>query len=126
MREAYALVLWKMLEGGMKPEAAVAHLRENLARHGRSGLLSTIGKAFERLASKKMATDEAQLFVAHEKDASRAVKEAVSLLNLEDGDMRVCVDATLIGGWRLQEKNRLVDASFKNHLLSIYNRATQS
>ena len=126
MENAYAQGLFKMLQGGMKPEAAVARLREVLAQRGRETLLPKIGRAFQRLAQRKLATEEAQLFVADEKDAKHAVQAAVSLLKLEDGDMRVCVDPSLIGGWRLEEKERVVDASFKNHLLSIYHRVTQS
>ena len=39
--------------------------------------------------------------------------------------MKVRVDDSLIGGWRLEGRERLIDASYKELLLSIYNRATQ-
>lgn len=125
MQNVYAQALFKILESDIKPHEAVRNLREHLTMRGRLSLLPKIGTALGRLLERQQAS-ETRLYVAREKDAKRAVKEAVAMLDLKNGDMQVCVDQSFIGGWRLQEKNRLTDASYKKHLLSIYNSATQS
>lgn len=124
MERAYAQALWRTIEGSEKPDLALKRLREVLAKHGREALLPKIAVAFKRLAERASA-NETRLLVADEHHAKSAVKEMVTLLNREDGDVRVCVEPSLIGGWRLEERERVVDASFKNHLLSIYNQVTQ-
>ena len=40
-------------------------------------------------------------------------------------DVDVALDDSLIGGWRLEGRGNLVDASFKKSLLDMYNRTTQ-
>lgn len=124
MEQAYAQALWKLIEGGAKPAEALKSLHEQLKKTGRVMLLKKIESAFKRLAQRKLSSGEARLYVANEKTARAAVKEAAAALNLPDGDMRVCVDESIIGGWRFEEKERMLDASFKKHLLSLYNRAT--
>ncbi len=126
MEKSYAQALFQLIEGGMKPHDALAQLRETLERHGRSALLPKIGKAFQRLAEKALAGKEVRLIVADEKDAKLAVKEAAEALELSDGDMRVCTDTSLIGGWRIETKELLMDASYKQYLLSVFNAATRA
>ena len=68
------------------------------------------------------------LTVAREKDersAKSAVKDVLADMNASTKDVSVKVDESLIGGWRLEGREMLVDASWKKSLLSIYNRATQ-
>lgn len=127
MEQAYAQALWKMVEEGVEPKEAVAKLREVLARHGRETLLPRIGRAFARIAARERAKSAVVLSVAREKDARNAKQEAAGVLReLAAGaeDVEIRVDDSLIGGWRLEGRERLVDASYKKSLLSIYNRAT--
>lgn len=128
METAYALALWKMIEGGMKPKETVMKLREALGKRGRVNLTPKIARAFARIAEREHRKRVVTLSVAREKDALKAereVKDILQELGVSAKDMKVRVDDSLIGGWRLEGRERLIDASYKELLLSIYNRATQ-
>ncbi len=127
METAYAQALWKMVEGGMTPVKAVRALQETLKVHGREALLPRIGSAFARIAQREAKRNDIVLTVAREKDERHAHKEVKPLLaamGIETKDLKTQVDDTLIGGWRLEGREQLVDASYKNQLLELFNRAT--
>jgi len=128
MEQAYAMALWKVIENGKEPKTAVAALRSALKERGRAALLPRIGRAFERFAAREHTKNVLKISLSNMND-SRAHKEAVSALsklNVSGTDIEVRSDDLLIGGWRVEGKGYLLDASFKKHLLSIYNRTTQS
>ena len=127
METAYAQALWKMVEGGMTPVKAVHALRDTLKVHGREALLPRIGSAFARIAERESRRNDVVLTVAREKDERHAHKEVKSMLaamGIETKDLKTQVDDTLIGGWRLEGREMVVDASYKNQLLELFNRAT--
>lgn len=128
MENAYAQALWEMIKQGKKPAEAVHAMREVLGSRGRAALLPKIARAFARLAAKEEGRNTMTLSIAREKDAKQALKEVEKILaehKITDVDLCEEVDETLIGGWRLEGKGVLVDASWKKSLLSIYNAATQ-
>ena len=127
MEHAYAEALMKLIEGGMQPKKAVRSLAESLQRAGRLALLPKICRAFARLTERTAAKQTVTLSVAREKDIRKALtqaKDALKQLGTKSGDVVSRVDDTLIGGWRLEGRERLVDTSWKKDLLSIYNRST--
>ena len=126
--EPYAQALYRMLKDGVKPKEGVAKLRKVLTRHGRERLLGKIGKAFARIAAREERRNVLTLTIAHGDDkpkAQSAVKGFLKEIGVALKDVSIQTDENLIGGWRLEGKEHLVDASFKKHLLSIYNRATE-
>src|SRR3989344_5837942 len=128
MEYSYAQAIWQMIEKGMKPKEAVAKIREALEKRGRLSILPKVGRAFARIAARESAKRAIVLSVAKEKDAADAKREMKDIfreMGVEAGDVEVRLDETLIGGWRLEGRERLHDASYKKSLLSIYNRATQ-
>lgn len=118
---AYAQALMTLVEKGSSPKEAVRTIREHLSSKGGAALLPRVGRAFARLAEARSARDGLTIVVAKEQDAARATKAAKPYL--EGETPRVLVDSSLVGGWRLEGKGLLVDASFKKYLLEIYNRA---
>ncbi len=127
METVYAQALWKMVEDGMTPSKAVRALHEVLKAHGREALLPRIASAFTRIAERETKRSDVILTVAREKDERRAhkeVKELLSAMGVGVEDLKTQVDDTLIGGWRLEGREQLVDASYKNQLLELYNRVT--
>jgi F0F1-type ATP synthase delta subunit len=116
MEKLYAQALWVSIEKGRSPKEAVESLSKILKRQGREGLMPRIAKAFKRLAEANKA-NRARIFVAYEKDAKSALKASGS------AEADVCVDETLIGGWRLESGTEVVDRSFKKYLVDIYNEA---
>ncbi len=129
MEQAYAQALFKMVEGGMEPKKAVAAIRERLIAEGREELLPRIARAFSRIAQREMQRNGLVLTLAREKDARAAHKEAKKFLDgmgASAKDLTTRIDETQIGGWRLEGREHLIDASYKKHLLSLYARATNS
>ena len=135
MQEAYAQALWKLVEGGMTPTKAVRALQETLKTHGREALLPRIASAFTRIAEREAKRSDVVLTVAREKDIHRARLEAKKYLEGMDAksarggsalgrDLKTQVDDTLIGGWRLEGRETLTDASYKKALLDLYTRVT--
>ncbi len=125
MPEAYAQVLNRLLEKGEAPHAAVQKVHESLKASGRTALFPKIARAFERLMHKKNSRTAVRLFVATEGDSRNAKHEAEHALGTTHEHMQVVSDQSLIGGWRVEAGEKLVDMSYKKALLSIFNRATQ-
>lgn len=126
--EPYAQALSRMLEKGAKPKELIAKLREILKRQGRTNLLPKIARVFARIAARESRKNTVTLSVARtkdERDAHTAIKGFLKEMDVSPKDVAVKTDENLIGGWRLEGRGQLVDASFKKHLLSLYNRATQ-
>jgi F0F1-type ATP synthase delta subunit len=116
MEQAYAQALLKSVHAGTSPKEAVSAVAHALKAQGRIELMPRIVRALTRLAEREH-NNRPRVYVAREKDgraafASSGVKEA-----------DVCIDETLIGGWRLEDGETLMDASFKKMLLDMYNRA---
>ncbi|MBI4079859.1 F0F1 ATP synthase subunit delta [Candidatus Kaiserbacteria bacterium] len=128
MEHTYAEALWKLIEDGEQPKKAVAKLKVYLEARGRVNLLPKIARAFARIAARERARSAVMISVARQKDVAKAEREARAILTelgATAADLDVRLDDSLVGGWRLEGRERLVDASFKKSLLSIYNRATQ-
>lgn len=128
MEAAYAQVLWDLLGKGMTPREAVDALREQLEQHGRMALMPRIAKAFVRIAERDREKNGVTLYVADAKDeraAKHALKGVLDELGVQASEVSVAIDASLIGGWRLEGKEQLVDGSYKRYLLDMYNRATR-
>jgi F0F1-type ATP synthase delta subunit len=125
MPEAYAQVLNRLIEKGETPHVAVEKVHESLKTSGRMALFPKIARAFERLMHKKSGKTAVRLYVASEDDARHAKHEAEHALGATHEHMHVVADRTLIGGWRVEAGERLVDMSYKKQLLAIFNRATQ-
>ncbi len=123
MENAYAQALWQIIEKGTPQAEAVRSLHSFLKESGREALLPRIAKAFERIAATRARHDMAILTVADAKHEHYA-QEAAAAFGVKAKKMTVVVDTTLIGGWRLDARETLVDASYKKHLLELYRRTT--
>ncbi|MCR4325738.1 MAG: F0F1 ATP synthase subunit delta [Patescibacteria group bacterium] len=129
MEESYAQALWHMVEKGMAPKEAVQRMHSLLVSRGREGLLPRISRAFKRLAEKKRAAHSIILSVAHESDLGRAhreTKDILSKMSAQASDVTEMVDSSLTGGWRLEGREMLVDASFKHYLLDLFKKITNT
>jgi F0F1-type ATP synthase delta subunit len=119
MPEAYAHALARLLQGGEKPKEAVARVHQALQARGRASLWPHIVRAFARVIEKDANKNRSVLYIARMSDEEKARKESGAK------GAQVKVDASLIGGWRLEDKETLTDASWKKHLLSIYQSSTR-
>jgi F0F1-type ATP synthase delta subunit len=129
MEEAYAQALWKMVKEGMAPSKAVHSLSEILKSHGRLALMPRIGKVFARIAERELQKETITLTIARagdERAAKSAAKEVLAKLKLEAKEVAIKVDDSLIGGWRLEGKEMLMDRSYKSRLLELFNKAVSA
>ncbi len=120
MEQSYAHALMRLVENGKSPKDAVASIVKVLHSRGRDSLLSRVGRAFERLASRSALRGVTRITVARAEDAARAREVA----GVSEASVRI--DDSLIGGWRIEKSDTLLDASYKKHLLQMYNRATRA
>ncbi|OGG59697.1 hypothetical protein A3C86_01910 [Candidatus Kaiserbacteria bacterium RIFCSPHIGHO2_02_FULL_49_16] len=128
MDKAYAKALWNILEGGAKPKGALNTLHESLKARGRLGLLPKIARAFALIAARAEAKNVVVLKVARKSDSRRALNEAGELLKdagVRPSDVKIDIQENLIGGWRLEGRERLHDASHKAQLMDIYERVSE-
>src|SRR3989344_4320858 len=94
--ENYAHALMRLIEKGDKPAESVKKLHATLENEGRTSLIPSIGRAFERLAAKTQAREKSTLVIARKHDEAKARKESGAK------DVEVAIDESLIGGWRLE------------------------
>lgn len=120
METAYAQALYEAIEKGIDPKKAIEVLAARLTREGRRALLPRIAKAFARVAERESRKNRTTLSVAREHDVHASLAAAAAFAEVAKHDVRI--DPTLIGGWRLETGDRLVDASYKKHLLEIFTR----
>ncbi|MBI5003475.1 F0F1 ATP synthase subunit delta [Candidatus Kaiserbacteria bacterium] len=127
MEKAYAQALWNTIAGGMDPKKSVHAVHKILETEGRTELMPRIARAFERLAAREHSRNTVTLTVAHKRDEAQSRQEAAEALKELGADahtLETYVDDSLIGGWRLEGREHLVDESYKKHLLAIYTAAT--
>ncbi len=118
MEATYAHALLQVIRKGMDPKKAIESLKNVLERQGRIELFPRIARSLVRIDQREK-TIRPRVYVADEAHTKRAfIESGIS-------DAAVCVDETLIGGWRPDDAERLVDNSFKKHLLSIYSNITE-
>jgi F-type H+-transporting ATPase subunit delta len=132
MENLYAQALWQVVT---KSQGKAAHadpvhtLHAKLKSEGRAALMPRIARAFERIALREAARTTIVLTIADSVDAVEAEKSAratLSSINLSDVHFETRVDPSLIGGWRLEGHEQLVDASYKKHLLALYQNVTHA
>jgi F0F1-type ATP synthase delta subunit len=110
----FARALLESVEKGEKPAKAVAALHTYLEKRGQSALMPRIFRSLERLAARDARKNRNALIIARVKDEKQARKQSRA------DDAEIVIDASLIGGWRLEKGNELRDASWKSYLLSMY------
>lgn len=127
LEHSYAKALERSVTAGKSPKEAVSALHAILERRGRLALFPRIARAFTRIAQQGKEKNTITLSVApsHAIHANKEAKDVLTSLKIDAEEMETKTDETLIGGWRLEGREHLYDASFKKHLLSIYNRITR-
>ncbi len=133
MEKVYAQALWQLVSTGMGAKEAVHAIHARLEKEGRAVLMPRVAHAFERIAERESRKRDYTLTVARESDLTHAKREAKKALSThtsdshaESVDLKTQVDDSLIGGWRLEGNEVLVDVSYKKRLLDLYNGVTSA
>ncbi|OHA84226.1 MAG: hypothetical protein A2408_03350 [Candidatus Yonathbacteria bacterium RIFOXYC1_FULL_52_10] len=94
-------------------------------RRGHARLLPKIVTAFERDAHVRARANQAHVTVADEaviKDQARSIAEHAQTIGVSSKDIAFTIDDTLITGYRIRTRDKIVDVSGKRALLEIYRR----
>ncbi len=116
-----AQTLLEMTDG--VPSAEVSSVLDSfieyLKARGYTPLLPQIKAEFEELVGKRVTT---QTVVTVAKEQS--INELLARHEIEGGaTMRI--DETIVGGYQIETETKLIDASYKNALLNIYQSLTR-
>jgi F0F1-type ATP synthase delta subunit len=122
MENAYAQVIWRLVQGGTSVRVAISKVEEHLTHTGRQGLMPRVMRSLSRLVQSH-TTQSSSIVVATAADATHASREAMAKHTIQD-TLQTRVDPSLIGGWRLETPVLLIDTSYKKTLLEIYRKAT--
>ena len=128
MEQVYAQALWKIISQGESPKRAIDRLCELLEARARLELLPKIARAFKRIAERESRKDRIVLSVAHGKDehwVPRKFKGLFNQVGIDTKDIETRIDNSLVGGWRLEGREMLLDASYKRYLLEMYNNVVE-
>jgi len=123
MPNEYAQALFRAQQTTADPHKTVEALVSLLKRSGKIKALPAILKAYERLEAQHHA-HAPRIVLADESDAAMAQTKVRSLLGEKASQADMHINKTLIGGWRYEDKDTLVDASYKKVLLQLYRTIT--
>lgn len=94
-------------------------------KRGHSRLLPKVVAAFVREVRARERQTRAQVFVASGmviKTHAKEIAESARTLSIPPETLTFTVDDTLVEGYRLRTRDRIVDASGKRALLELYRR----
>ena len=119
----YAQALWEYLQdtrtreagGGSAAEQFIAFLK----RRGHYKLLPVILREFEKIGSVQSVTEAGTLTCASEDEVERYRKE-LERYGISDTEVSVEIDENLVGGFRYEEKNTVIDGCYRKQLLNLY------
>lgn len=98
--------------------------REAATERGEEKLIAPVLAEVKRLLSDEEGKSATVFFGHRDEKSEKEAREALQDLTIEESDAVFAEDTNLIGGYRIETKNMLVDASFKGALLSLYKRIT--
>jgi F0F1-type ATP synthase delta subunit len=129
MKKHYIKAVVALLLEGKDVDVVLKDLKAALARKGHQKLHADILKGVTAELALQGDAKTSAVVVAKENDLKtemNAINEALASLGGDgNGDMRVSVDATLIGGFIASHNGKLINRSHKEHLVSLYRRITK-
>ncbi len=126
MKQAYITALTEALLDTKDVDGALESTHALLTKKGHVRLWSSVLKGVIVALEKKETEDTPRIIVAKEsaKD-SEALKAALLKLSIQNQPDTVEVDSSLIGGFVVQYKDKMVDASYKRALIDLYRKVTK-
>ena len=121
MEKVYAQALVELERKGAKASLLTTHLIAHLTTVGRLKLLPKILRELKKMQARH-EKEFTKLEVASEKETANALTELKKLGIDTNG---VHVNHSLIKGWRILQKDTLVDRSAKQQLVSLYTNITK-
>ncbi len=126
LTEDYTTAVLELLGEGKTPESVIKRLKESLTRKGHTRLLPRILK---RLLIRIEAEEGAlvpQVTLAKAKDENAHKEKITHLLESlsTNSDYTLTIDETIVGGVVVKHEDKIIDASYKKQLLTLYRTLT--
>ena len=126
MKQAYITALTDMLLTTTKVDEALSQMKTLLAQKGHTRLWPAVLRGTVVALEKKVADETPKVTVAKAgKIDAAALAATLKLLSVAGDTVHTSVDETLIGGFTVQYKDKVVDKSYKRALLDIYRQVTK-
>lgn len=122
MHIEYTKALLDLIHDGTPVDEVLAGVQKVMAARGHDRLYGKVLRNALRVLSARNEYAGAFVSVARKSDIAAheaAIKEALAHLGAEP-EYEVGVDEALIGGYVVQAKNTLIDASYKKALVKLY------
>lgn len=126
MKQAYITALTAALLNTKDIDGALGRAHALLVKKGHIKLWPVVLRGVEKALLKKEIDDTPRLIVAKESaKEGEAIKVALAKLSVVTNTPKVEVDSSLIGGFVVQYKDRMVDHSYKRALIDLYRKVTK-
>jgi F0F1-type ATP synthase delta subunit len=127
MKQAYIIALVNSLLEGKEIDSVLANTKQLLTKKGHERLWSAILQGTLRELEKNGRKNVPQVILAKElKEKSGKIQEALKALGVEAASaFDVKIDESLIGGFIVRYKDRMIDASHKRALVDLYRKVTK-
>ncbi len=123
MKKHYIKAMASLLTSGQSVDVVLAKLEALLKEKGHLSIHKDILEGLLVELSQETASSAAVVSIARESDAKKlenAIHHALLKLGDKNATMKLVVDETLIGGFKINHQGKAIDASYKNRLLELY------
>lgn len=126
MKQAYITALTEALLNTKDVDGALESTQALLIKKGHVRLWPAVLKGVVRALEKFEREDTPRIIVAKESAKnSDALQKALATLAVTNKNEKMEVDSSLIGGFVVQYKDKMVDASYKRALIDLYRKVTK-
>jgi F0F1-type ATP synthase delta subunit len=126
MKKAYVATIVSLVLAGHPVEEVLTKLKTVMAKRGHAKLYVQVLRAAERELAVKLVRATPTVTVAK----TGALGEAEIVTALEavgaQGESRVAIDPSIIGGHIVKYRDQLLDKSYKRYLLNLYQKLTNN
>ena len=126
MKQAYITALTEALLNTKDIDGALSSTHALLIKKGHVRLWPSVLKGVVAALEKKEVDDTPRVIVAKESaKSSEALQKALAALAVTNKPEKMEVDSSLIGGFVVQYKDKMVDGSYKRALIDLYRKVTK-
>lgn len=128
MKQAYVFALTDALLASTEVDKVLKSTKELLDKKGHGRLWSAVLRGAVQELEKRTRTNTPQVIIsAKAVEKTEQLKKALTELGVDSSvDFETSVDETIIGGFIVRYKDRMLDASYKRALVDLYRRVTKS
>lgn len=128
MKKHYIKAVVGLLREGVGIDVVLTNLASTLKRKGHEKLHVPILQGVSKEFARTELSNTPRVTVAKQSDVAllqQAIEQALQKLGAKSNDMQVAIDTTLIGGFTASHKGTVINASYKDKLVSLYRNITK-